>query len=234
MAALTHVGNKLLIIRGKWRGWIGEIKEIKHLPCGLIDYVMEIDDSDEDTVNKLQITVQAEDCREYNPGSINLESPFDITNYLSVNQMRDIAKDIYTSKVNSFLDEVFKGRCELCGSIPVQVLDEIVKHYAATMFDKYKDELLDVFKRVIESDTPASGDDDEKCFGRAIQWALERVAQTYIDNHPSEITDIMKDEIHKNAERMIMEKWSWSLSHKLEETAKKVIDQGFNITNEKQ
>lgn len=233
MAAITHVGNKLLITRGKWRGWIGEIKEIKHLPCGLMDYVMEIDDSDEDTVNKIEITVQAEDCREYCPGSINLESPFDITNYLSVNQMKDIAKEIYTVKINTFLDDLFNGKIELCGSIPVQVLNEVVNSYAKSMFDQYKDEMLKIFKKMIENELPLTDSEDDKCFGRAIQWRLEQAAETYIKEHPEEIGEIMKDEIHNNAKRMIAEKWSYSVSKAMENIAKELVEQGLNISTKK-
>jgi len=232
MSAITHVGNKLLIIRGKWRGWIAEVKEIKHLPCGLIDYVMEIDDSDEDTVNKLEITVQAEDCREYCPGSINLEDRFDITNYLSVNEMKDVARKIYESKVNSFLDDVFNNRSDFCGSIPVQVLKEIVDKYAADMINEYHDQMIEIFRKTITADVPLVGDEDAQCFGRGIQWALERTATNYIEKHPEEITELMKDEIHNNARRMTIEKWSYSMSKSIENLAKELVNTGLNIIPE--
>ena len=234
MAAITHVGNKLLIIRGQWRGWVGEIKEVKHLPCGLIDYVMEIDDSDEDTYNKLEITVQAEDCREYCPGSINLEDRFDITNYLSVNQMRDIAKEVYTTKISTYIDDVFNNRVKThCGSIPNQVIHEIVQHHAGEMWSQYQDDMLKLFRKIITEDTPLVDDEDIKSFGRSIQWALERVATKYIEDHPEEITEMMKDEIAKNAKRMVEEQWSYSMSKAMENLAKDLVNKGLNIVPEK-
>jgi len=234
MAAITHVGNHLLIIRGKWRGCIGEIKEIKQLPCGLFDYLMEIDLSIEDSYDSVKVTIPADDCREYNPGNINLESPFDITNYLSVNQMKDVAKEIYISKVNTYLDDIFNNRRNIgCGNVAQQVLNEVINQYAGKMVDQYKDDILNIFKKVIESDLPASGDEDEKCFGRSIQWALERCATKYIEEHPDEIQEVMKAKIYESSKRMIEEKWSYSLNKAIEKTAEEFIKQTFETTEKK-
>lgn len=231
MAALTHVGNSLLITRGKWRGWIGTIKEIKQLPCGLFDYVMEIDDSDEDTVNKIEVTIPADDCREYIPGNINLETPFDITNYLDVNQMRDIAKEVYTVKVTEYVDAILHNRKEAgCGNIVQQILTEVVNKYTTDMIDQYKDDFLKIFKKVINMDLPASGDEDEKCFARAIQWKLENCATEYIKDHPDEIVDVMKSKINDIAKDMISQKLSHSLSCVIESTATEVIKTVFTNT----
>ena len=226
MSAITHVGNKLLITAGKYRGCIGEIKEIKHLPCGLIDYVMIIDDSDEDTVNKLEITVRAEDCSEYTPGSINLENRFDITNYLSVNQMKDVAKTIYEKKIADYIDKFTNNNAIV--SIMDRIVSAVANQYANDLGDKYKDDMLKIFKKVIESNSPLVDDEDEKCFGRAIQWALERYACKYIEEHPEEIIIIMKDEIAESARKMIDDKLSWSITDAINKTANEVIGRYFN------
>lgn len=222
MAAITHVGNHLLVIRGEMRGQIGEVVKIKHLGHGLIDYVMLFDEDEND--HGFEYIVPADDCSEYNPGSINLESPFDITNYLSVNEMKDIAKKIYISKITSFLDDVFANRSNVCGNIPAQVLNEIIEHYASDMFDKYKDDMLKIFKNIIESDTPIVNDENEKCFSRSIQWALEKCASKYIEEHPDELHETMKDQIHESAKRMIEEKWSYNLNKAIEKTITDFIE----------
>jgi hypothetical protein len=229
MSAITHVGDSLLITRGEWRGCVAEVKEIKQLPAGLIDYVMVIDDSDEECVNKISITIPAEDCREYCPGSINLENKFDITNYLSVGQMRDIAKSIYEKKVSDYADEILNRRATAgCGSMADQILSKAADNFAKNLSDKYHDQMLVIFKKVIESDNPIVNDEDEKSFGRSIQWALERCATKYIEEHPEEICKIMEDEIAESAKQMINDNLSYNLTQAINKTANEVIGRYFN------
>lgn len=229
MGAISHEGDMLLITRGKYRGYVAQIKKVIHLPCGLIDYLMEIDDSDEDSINGLEFTIRSEDCREYTPGSINLEQPFDITNYLSTNKMKDIAEEIYKVKITEYVDAILNNRKELgCGNIVQQILNKVVNEYAENMFNQYKDELLEIFKKVINMDLPASNDEDEKCFARSIQWALENRATKYIENNQSEIEIIMKDKIHKRSKEFIDEKLSYTLSKSIEFAANKVIEDVFS------
>lgn len=225
MAAITNIGKRLLITRGEWRGYTGTIKEIKHLPCGLIDYVMEIDLYDNDgNGDTIEITIQSEDCREYCPGSINLESPFDITSYLSTTEMRNIAMKIYEAKITTYLDDIFNSRAlHGAGNIANQVINEITSNYASEMFDKYKDDMLKIFKKVIEFDPPIVDDEDGRCFGRSIQWALEKCASKYIEEHPDELHNVMKDKIHEIAERMVEDQWSYNLNNAIEKTVSDFI-----------
>lgn len=223
MAALAQVGNKLLVVRGTHRGCVGEIIKVNEIGCGLIDYVMVFGND-----KTIAYTIPADDCKEYNPGNINLESQFDITNYLSVDTMKDVAKEIYTKKVTDYLDDAFNNRVNVgCGSIPLQVLHIVVDKYADDMFDKYKDDILAVFIKTIKSDTPLSGDEDDKCFSRSIQWALERTATKYIENNPDEISDMMKEQLEATIKRMFEEKLSYSLSKAIEKSAKDFIDSFF-------
>ena len=226
MAAITHVGDRLLVIRGKMRGWTGEVKAIKHLQFGLIDYEMEFDDD-----SSIILDIPADDCREYNPGTLNLESPFDITNYLPVNQMKDIAETVYTTKITDYINDIINNQKIAGRNFLERVIDEIIRSFAKEYLDQYKDQLLETFKKVIEMDVPAVNDEDMKCFGRSIQWALERCATKYIEEHPDEITEIMKDGIHANAKRMIDEKWSWSMQNTIKQVADKLVNEAFNINN---
>jgi len=225
MAAITHVGNKLLITRGKYRGCIGEIKEIKQLPCGLIDYDMIIDDSDEDSENKLIITVQSEDCREYCPGSINLEAPFDITNYLSVQEMKSIAKRIFECKIETFVDEILQNRIDYGhGSITQQILYEVVKDYANRLGDKYQEDFLVIFKKVINMELPAVNDEDQKSFARSIQWSLETVANNYIKEHPEEISELVKHGVFECARSYTEKDFTYTLSKNIEKVVKDSLE----------
>ena len=219
--ARADIGNSLLITRGNYRGCIGEIKEIKQLPCGLFNYIMKIEDD-------LAIEIPSEDCREYNPGNINWQFPYDIMNYLSTNTMISIAEEIYRTKVTEYVDAILNNRKEAgCGNIVQQVLTGIVNKYSQDMADQYKDDFLKIFKEVINMDLPASNDEDEKCFARSIQWALDRCATKYIEEHPDEIIDIMKEKIYESSKVMVDKNLSYSLSRKIEETANKIVGELF-------
>ena len=227
MAAITHIGNKLLITRGELRGRIGEIIAIIQLPCGLTNYEMIIGDD-----TSVAYTIPAEDCREYCPGSINLESPFDITNYLSVEQMKDIAETIYAKKITDYINDIIHNQKIGGRNFLERVIDEIIRSFAKEYLDQYKDQLLETFKKVIEMDVPVVDDEDAKCFGRAIQWALERCATNYIEKNPDEITEIMKPTIHHRAGNMLHEKWSYTLSKKVEKFIDDFINESLNTTKE--
>ena len=177
-------------------------------------------------------TIPAEDCREYCPGSINLESPFDITNYLPVNQMKDIAETVYTTKITDYINDIINNQKIAGRNFLERVIDEIIRSFAKEYLDQYKDQLLETFKKVIEMDIPVVDDEDAKCFGRAIQWALERCATNYIEKNPDEITEIMKPTIHHRAGNMLHEKWSYSLSKKVEKFIDDFINESLNATKE--
>lgn len=210
MAVVTNVGDSLLVIRGPWRGRIGRIVNVHNLVCGLVDYEMKFEDGDD---NICVATIPADDCREYCPGSINLESPFDITNYLSTSTMKSVATEIFRAKVTTYVDDILRNRVNAgCGNIVQQVLKEVTKTYAKKLSDKYDEDFIRVFKKVINTDVPES-DEDKSCFAQGIQWSLENVATDYIKNHPDEMYDIMKDRIYEVAKGLVDDKLSFSISY---------------------
>ena len=147
--------------------------------------------------------------------------------------MISIAEEIYRTKVTEYVDAILNNRKEAgCGNIVQQILTGIVNKYSQDMVDQYKDDFLKIFKEVINMDLPASNDEDEKCFARSIQWALERCATKYIEEHPDEIIDVMKEKIYESSKVMVDKNLSYSLSRKIEKTANKIVEDIFESIKE--
>jgi len=148
--------------------------------------------------------------------------------------MRNVAKSVYDKKVNIYLDDIFNSRKNIgCGNIHQQVLTAIANKYVDEFVDKYREDFLNIFKKVINMDLPASNDEDEKCFGRAIQWRLEQIAGKYIEEHPDEIIEVMRDKIHESAKRMMDEKLSYSISRAIEKNIDTIIKDMFDVSDNK-
>lgn len=228
-------GVNLLVIRGPWRGHVGELTEVKKLDHGLCDLVLKFDDSDEETSNITYATIPEEDCKDYNTGNFGIENPYDIFSYLSYMEICDIMKKAVEGKVNLYMNDIlykknkYTDKYEKNYDVFREIFRTAINEYAKELLDPYKEELLSVFKKIITLEVPVDSGDENKTFAEQIEWSLVSAATDYIKNNPEEIQNVMKNRIHEHAQAFLDKELSWSLSSALKNAADEVVEKTMNV-----
>lgn len=120
---------------------------------------------------------------------------FDITKYLSEEEIAEISRKAFTDKINDKVDIVLKNRAEAGLSVVDQVINETCKKYTEKLSDKFEEDFLKVAKEEIQRENIPEGRSEYDIFRYDISRCLGDAVKVYIDNNRDKIEELMKDQI---------------------------------------
>jgi uncharacterized membrane protein YheB (UPF0754 family) len=115
-----------------------------------------------------------------------------IEKYLSEEQMKTIAEEVFTEKMKADVDRVIQART--CGKLVDNIFNKIVESYVTEISDKYKDDILKLCKSEISRDQSNNNDWDDT-LRATIDYKLKETSNVIIDEHIDEIKPIVYSKI---------------------------------------
>lgn len=201
------VDQRVVITRGENRGRFGTILGIDEYPSsGLIDYQVDVDGSQETYV------VPEEDIRLIMEEQQNL--PFDITKYISEDQMKEIYERVFTEECKKYIDERYNQWRKYSKPVIDVILEKVCYMYAEKLAPEYESKFLDICKKVIDEDR-SMHDDYDDTIAYAMSNALMVVGKEYIKEHEGELQELIKGTVETAAKNLVPDAFTYELSKRI-------------------
>lgn len=221
-------GDRVDIIEGSYAGFDGIVLSVE--PNYF--YKVYINDKTNPITSYEIISEDFLQIRENQTAQLELTS-FDITKYLSEDQMKDIATRVYEEQITKFVDDVLERRTPPYGGIVDQVLIATVEKYVTKLSDKFEADFLAKAKQVIESTDP--GNDDHTSFQEQLTFKLSSVADKCIEANMDVIYGHMSKAIETAANNVGINELAKKISRKIDvnQIIVDLLHESLNVNTEK-
>lgn len=206
---MIKCGDRVDIIEGSYAGFDGIVLSVE--PNYF--YKVYINDKTNPIVSYEIISEDFLQIRENRTAQLELTS-FDITKYITEDQMKDIATRLYEDRLTKFVDDVLERRIPLCGNIVDQVLMATVERYVTKLSDKFETDFLKKAKSVIESTDP--GNDEHISFQEQLTYKLSSAADKCIEANMDVIYGYMSKSIETAANNVGINELAKKISRKID------------------